>query len=118
MAGIALGHGPPLKGLSQRHPDDGLQDKRDIYYREAKHQGFRARSAFKLIQRLDCKEVEVWPRCQVMVIKSDMEAEHGMPLVERDHRGHLFPGSLYDLSMLCSAKSRWNGWIIQGSMRS
>lgn len=26
------------------------KDKRDIYYRQAKEQGFRARSAFKLMQ--------------------------------------------------------------------
>ena len=27
-----------------------LQDKRDIYYRKAKEEGWRARSAFKLLQ--------------------------------------------------------------------
>lgn len=37
---MSMTFSPPLK----------LQDKRDIYYRKAKEEGWRARSAFKLLQ--------------------------------------------------------------------
>ncbi len=45
------------KGHACRHHEGSdsehvptLQDKRDIYYRKAKEEGWRARSAFKLLQ--------------------------------------------------------------------
>jgi tRNA (cytidine32/guanosine34-2'-O)-methyltransferase len=37
-------------GLYNARLPKNLKDKRDIYYRQAKEEGWRARSAFKLLQ--------------------------------------------------------------------
>ena len=74
-----------------------LQDKRDIYYRKAKEEGWRARSAFKLLQIdeafsiLDgvhhvvdlCAAPGSWSQatlfCSVSLVNSQMHAPFSKP---------------------------------------